>query len=125
MGEVTITINGHNYGIFCDDGQEQRVMDLGHHVDSKIRDIARAGAANNESHLLVLTAIMLADESFDLRESMNVLGDEITETMPPPAAASPPPPPQDNQAEEAEVAQAMDQLAGRIDLVAGQIAQKA
>ncbi len=126
MGEVTITINGHSYGIFCDDGQEQRVMDLGNHVDTKIRDIARAGAANNESHLLVLTAIMLADEAFDLRDSMSVLGDEITETgaaaMSPPAA---PPPPPANTEESAETAQAMNQLAQRIDLVAGQIAQKA
>ncbi|GJL84715.1 MAG: cell division protein ZapA [Micavibrio sp.] len=128
MGEVTITINGHSYGIFCDDGQEQRVMDLGNHVDTKIRDIARAGAANNESHLLVLTAIMLADEAFDLRDSMSVLGDEITETgaaaMSPPAAP-PPSPPAANTEEDGETAQAMNQLAQRIDLVAGQIAQKA
>ena len=66
MAEVTLSINGRDYGISCDDGQEQRVQDLGMYVDSRLRDIAKAGAASNESHLLVLTSIMLADEIFDL-----------------------------------------------------------
>ncbi len=111
MGEVTITINGRNYGIFCDDGQEQRVMDLSHHVDSKIRDISEIGAANNESHLLVLTAIMLADEAFDLRDNISVMGDEITETT--------------ASEDEQIVAETIDHLADRINLVAERIVEKA
>lgn len=70
MAEVNLTINGRNYGISCDDGQEQRVMDLGAYVDEKIRSMAKAGAANTELHLLVLTSILMADEIFDLREQI-------------------------------------------------------
>ena len=68
MAEVTLNINGRNYGITCDDGQEQRVIDLGAYVDQRMREIAGAGAATNDSHLLVLTALMLSDEVFDLRD---------------------------------------------------------
>ena len=120
MGEVTITINGHSYGIYCDDGQEQRVMDLSHHVDRKMRDISRAGAANNDSHLLVLTAIMLADEAFDLRDNLVTLGDGISETASDLGR-------QDSGAgkSDAELARTIERLASRIDLVAGRIAQKA
>lgn len=119
MGEVTITINGHSYGIFCDNGQEQRVVDLSNHVDRKMRDIARAGAANNESHLLVLTAIMLADEAFDLRDNLATLGDSITETAEVLTQGD------GGVNGDAELARSIEQLAGRIDLVAGRIAQKA
>ena len=68
MAEVTLTINGRNYGISCDDGQEQRVLDLGAYVDQRMKEMSSAGAATNDSQLLVLTTILLADEVFELRD---------------------------------------------------------
>lgn len=70
MGEVSLAIHGKSYGVACDDGQEPRVSHLGKYVDARLREIAVAGAASNESHLLVLTAIVLADEIHELREAM-------------------------------------------------------
>ena len=74
MAEVSITINGRTFGISCEDGQEQRVHDLGRYVDARLKEIAKAGAASNESHLLVLTTLMLSDEIFDLRNDVRKLG---------------------------------------------------
>jgi cell division protein ZapA len=108
MGEVTLTINGRNFGISCDDGQEQRVLDLGHYVDSRLKDISRAGAASNESHLLVLTALLLSDEVFDLRENVNALGGDASEI-------------QTLKEDELAIAQAIDHLAERIDTIATRI----
>jgi len=68
MAEVNITINGKQYGIACDDGQEQRVVDLANFVNGRLKEIAAAGAGTNDSHLLVLTSIVMADELFDMRE---------------------------------------------------------
>ena len=112
MAEITLTINGRNFGIACDDGQEQRVMELGHYVDSRLKDIARAGAASNESHLLVLTALMLADEIFDLRDSVSELGGQAQDS-------------QVMQQDELVIAQAIDHLADRIETIASRIQQKA
>ncbi len=111
MAEITLTINGRNFGISCDDGQEQRVMDLGHYVDGRLKDISRAGAASNEAHLLVLTSLMLADEVFDLRNQVSNLGgeDQNVESI---------------KQDELVIAQAIDHLAERIDTIAGRI-QKA
>ncbi len=67
MAEVSVTIHGKVYGIACDDGQERRVQELGKYVDMRLREIAGSGAATNESHLLVLTALVLADEIFDIK----------------------------------------------------------
>ncbi len=111
MAEITLTINGRNFGISCDDGQEQRVMDLGHYVDGRLKDISRAGAASNEAHLLVLTSLMLADEVYDLRNQVSNLGgeDQNVEAI---------------KQDELVIAQAIDHLAERIDTIAGRI-QKA
>jgi cell division protein ZapA len=69
MAEVNLSIHGKSYGIACDDGQEGRVNELGQYVDTRLRDIAAAGAASNESHMLVLAALVLADEIYDLKAS--------------------------------------------------------
>ncbi len=67
MADVNITINGRIYEIGCDQGQEGRVVDLASYVDQKLQSIARSGAAYNDAHLLVLTALVLADEVFEAR----------------------------------------------------------
>ncbi len=109
MAEVTITMNGRNYGIACDDGQERRVTELARYVDQRLREIARAGAATNESHLLVLTTIILADEIADMKASGataspgTTMGVKITED------------------EEEAIVSAIDLLAGRIDQIAASL----
>ena len=111
MAEVNISINGKQYGIACDDGQEQRVMDLANFVDSRLRQIAAAGAGTNDSHLLVLTSIVMADELFDMRDNAgsappsNLGGLHITE------------------ADEGQIISAIDQMANRIDAIAGSLAK--
>ena len=114
MAEVNININGRSFGIACEDGQEQRVMDLSHYVDSRLKDIASAGAATNESHLLVLTTLLLADEVFDLRNDVNTLNQNMGQG----AQAN------ENQMsanDEAAVAGAIEDLADRIERIAGRI----
>ena len=108
MGEVNISISGRNYGISCQDGQEERVNALGQYVDQRLKGISQAGAATNENHLLVLTALMLSDEVFDLRENVGSQNQQLQSA-------------EANQNDEAEVAGAIDQLADRIDQIAKRI----
>lgn len=108
MAEVTLTINGRNFGISCDDGQEQRVIDLGHYVDARLKDISRAGAASSESHLLVLTSLLLADEIFDLRDNVSALGGDANQAR-------------TLNEDELAVAQAIDTLAERIENIAERV----
>ncbi len=68
MAEVTIAIKGKEYDISCDDGQELRVSDLAKYIDKKIQMITKSGAAKNESHLMVLATLVLADELFETKE---------------------------------------------------------
>lgn len=111
MAEINLNINGRSYGIACDDGQERRVTELGRYVDQRLKEIARAGAATNESHLLVLTAIILADEIFDLKDGLNALEERATDPM---AIRI-------TQEDEETIVSAIDHLAARIDSIAGNL----
>ncbi len=77
MAEITLKINHRGYSMYCDEGQEERLNELASYVDSRLRDIAAAGAATNESHLLVLTSLVLADEVFDMREELSLLREKL------------------------------------------------
>jgi|TARA_R110002124_G_scaffold6328_5_gene38417 cell division protein ZapA len=69
VSEITININGRGYDIACDVGQEGRVLDLATYVDQRIKEISRSGAAYNDSHLMVLAALLLANEALEAREN--------------------------------------------------------
>lgn len=69
MAEVTLTIDGRNYGIACDDGQERRLQQLGAYVDQRLREVSGAGAAN-KAQSMVLASLVLADEVFDLNDRL-------------------------------------------------------
>ncbi len=68
MAEVQLNINNKTYPILCEDGQEQRIEQLAAYIDQRVRDIASSGAASSDNHLLVLTALILTDEVFELRD---------------------------------------------------------
>lgn len=62
MAEVTIAMNGREYKIACDDGEEEHIAYLAqyinHHVDSLIERVGQVG----EARLLLMAALQLADE---------------------------------------------------------------
>lgn len=69
MAKVGIHVNNKLFTIACDDGQEARVKQLGQYIDERFRELGQAGAAPNESYMLVLTSLVIADEMFDARDA--------------------------------------------------------
>lgn len=65
MGKVTITINGHGYDFTCDDGQEPHLLEMAELVNRRVRDLASSLGQVGETRLLVMTALLLADELAD------------------------------------------------------------
>jgi cell division protein ZapA len=108
MAEISISLNGRSYDIACDPGQEGRVVDLAAYIDQRLQQIARSGAAYNDAHQLVLTALVLADELFEAKEASAAR----TPKQAVPAAPAP------NPVEEQALARLLDQLTRRIDGIA-------
>tara|TARA_R110002124_G_scaffold64985_2_gene177372 strand:+ start:177716 stop:178069 length:354 start_codon:yes stop_codon:yes gene_type:complete len=69
MAEVSLKINGKDYSLACDEGQQQRIIDLGNYIDEKATDLGAGGMS--ETHRLMLTSLMLADELFETKDRLN------------------------------------------------------
>jgi cell division protein ZapA len=65
MAQITVTINGRNYPVACNEGEEQRIEELGRYIDAKVKTFAHELGQIGESRLLVLAALVLADELAD------------------------------------------------------------
>ena len=73
MAQVTIKLNGYSYTVGCEDGQEQHLMAMAAQVENRIESIKALGGSSGEARVLVLTALLMADELHDLRIEMDGL----------------------------------------------------
>jgi cell division protein ZapA len=101
MPQVSIMINGRAYPVACDEGEEDRIRGLARLIDSKVAGFARQVGQAGEARLLVLAALVLADELTEANEARR-LG-----TQPP--------------ADSAAVAGSVSRLAQRIEAVAARL----
>jgi len=62
MSIVSIPIINKKYQMGCEDGQEQRLIELGAMVDGRAREIASKIGPLPENQLLATLCIVLADE---------------------------------------------------------------
>jgi cell division protein ZapA len=72
MGQVKIHINGRDYEIACDDGEENHVQQLGHYVDEKVAELATRIGQVGDTRLLLMAALLITDE---LSEAFSKLED--------------------------------------------------
>jgi len=77
VGQINVTIGGRSYPLACRDGEEDRLNRLAAHVDAKAADLQGALGQMSEPRLLLMSAILIADELFDLKERDPSLGDTI------------------------------------------------
>ena len=62
MSQVEVTVNGKNYQIICDDGQEARLAELGEYLEKRVQELVSSIGQVGDTRLLVMTALMIADE---------------------------------------------------------------
>ena len=78
MAQVTIKINGYAYTVGCEDGQEQHLQDMAQQVESRIESIKALGGQSGEGRLLVLAALLMADELHDTNIELQTLRNGAT-----------------------------------------------
>ena len=66
MANVNIKFNNKDYLLSCDDGQEQSLKKLASHLDEKYNDLKKNLGNIGENKLLLITAIKMVDDYFDL-----------------------------------------------------------
>ena len=108
MPQVTVVVNGRSYTIACEPGEEDRVRQLGRSIDAKVVGFAKDAPQAGEARLLVMAALMLADELSEARETLrrarSTSGSAVAEA-----------------AEEEALASGIERLALRIETVAARL----
>ena len=65
MGQVVVTVNGRAFPLNCADGEEPRIRRLATYVDGKITDFVKTHGQIGEARLILLAALVIADELSD------------------------------------------------------------
>ncbi len=65
MGQVAVSINGRDYRISCDEGQEERLERLAAYVDEQISDLVSSVGNVGDVRLMVMASLLVADKLFD------------------------------------------------------------
>jgi cell division protein ZapA len=71
LAQVTVRINGYTYTVGCEDGQEQHLQAMSEQVETRINSIKALGGQSGEARLLVLTALLMADELHDMKAELD------------------------------------------------------
>ncbi len=69
MGQVSVTLNNRTYRLACNDGEEPRLTELARDVKSRVETLAREFGQPADERILLMAAVLLADELMDLREA--------------------------------------------------------
>ena len=71
MANVNIKFNNKDYLLSCDDGQEENLKELANFLDTKYAELKKNLGNIGESKLLLITAIQMVDDYFDLNKKIN------------------------------------------------------
>tara|TARA_B100000989_G_C19300414_1_gene368200 strand:- start:32 stop:352 length:321 start_codon:yes stop_codon:yes gene_type:complete len=70
LAQVDVSVNGQSYRIACEDGQEDRLVDLAAMVDEKVIGLVNQIGQVGSNRLLVMAALIIADELVDLKNEV-------------------------------------------------------
>lgn len=73
MAQVSLQINGYAYILSCGDGEEEHLFALAADLDRRILEIKASSGPSGEARLLLMAALVVADELHDLREYLQRL----------------------------------------------------
>ena len=71
MANVNVKFNNKDYLLSCDDGQEENLKELATHLDTRYDELKKSLGNIGESKLLLITAIKMVDDYFDLDKKIN------------------------------------------------------
>lgn len=123
MSVVSIKVNGKDYSVACDNGEEERLIALAAEVDERVQSIVFGMKSKpNEAMGILLAALMMADELYEKTKENQELETEARKAI---ARASVRRSQGDTDGRiaemEAAMAATMEEIAARIEKIADQI----
>jgi len=117
MPLMEVVVNGREYQVACDAGQEERLRELAQHLDKRVQVLAASVGQVGDARLLLMAGLLLTDElsiataKIAEREKDTALVKaklaNTTETL---------------EKAEAGIAQLLDRASARIETIAARVA---
>ena len=79
MANVNIKFNNKDYLLSCDEGQQENLVDLANHLDLKYGELKKNLGNIGENKLLLITAIKMVDDYFDLLKKIKSTKNDFQE----------------------------------------------
>lgn len=78
MSQVNVTINGRQFRMACEDGQEAHLTELAQQLDRRIERLRAKFGEIGDTRLTVMAAITMADELTEMAQRLRHLEEEVT-----------------------------------------------
>ncbi|MEH6360654.1 MAG: cell division protein ZapA, partial [Amylibacter sp.] len=62
MGQVSVAVNGRNYNVACDDGEEEHLQSLAAFVDKQVVELASQIGQVGDTRLLLMSNLLISDK---------------------------------------------------------------
>ena len=118
MSQVSVTINGRQFRMACEDGQEGHLLNLARDLDGRIEGLRAKFGEIGDSRLTVMAALTIADELAEMGTRIKRLEEEVTAAQDARVAAA-----DRTQSTQAAVAAALTAAAERIESVTRKLNQ--
>jgi cell division protein ZapA len=113
MGQITVGINGRQYRMACEDGQEDHLKQLAQDLDQRIERLRNDFGQIGDMRLTVMAALTIADELSEQGQQLRRVEDELAALQDARIVAS-----DRAKATEAAIAEAFHSAADRIERLA-------
>ncbi|CAN1534123.1 zapA Cell division protein ZapA (stimulator of FtsZ polymerization and Z-ring component) [Rhabdaerophilaceae bacterium] len=117
MGQISITIDGKQFRMACEDGQESHLEGLAVNLDQRVRAMRQNFGDIGDLRLAVMAGLMLADEVNEERRMAEAARLEVASSKAALANAG-----SLGAAREAEIAGAISALSARVERIARALA---
>lgn len=79
MAHVSVTINGRQYRMACDEGQEHHLARLAHELDQRIARLRTSFGEIGDMRLTVMAALLISDELAEAMQRMRRFEENLAE----------------------------------------------
>lgn len=77
MSHISVTINGRQYRMACEEGQEVRLLKLAESFETRIGSLRGKFGEIGDARLTVMAALTVADELMDANQRIRALEEEL------------------------------------------------
>ena len=77
MSHINVTINGRQYRMACEEGQEVRLLKLAENLESRVETLRGKLGEIGDARLTVMAALTVCDELLDASHRIRALEEEL------------------------------------------------